>query len=75
MLNKCISFMGGGFKMMIMVIIRLSLIVLIVILVLKTFEKKNQKQNFEESPVDILLKEFAKGAITEEEYLAKRKYM
>ena len=34
-----------------------------------------QKQNFEESPVDILLKEFAKGAITEEEYLAKRKYM
>ncbi|MPM70599.1 SHOCT domain-containing protein [Trichococcus flocculiformis] len=64
--------MGG---MMFMGIFWIALIVLVVYLVSKLMNDKSSKASTEESALDILKKELAKGNITEEEFDRKKKLL
>lgn len=65
--------MGG---MMFMGIFWLALIILIVYLVMKLMSSnKDNKPSTEETALDILKKELAKGNITEEEFENKKKLL
>lgn len=83
MLTHCTNFFSrGGFGMMMpMGLIWFFLFVVGGGLLWRAFMTRNQQESRiteasqQESAQDILLKEFAKGNLTEEEYLAKKKYM
>ncbi len=64
--------MGG---MMFMGIFWIALIVLVVYLVSKLMNDKSSKASTEESALDILKKELAKGNISEEEFDRKKKLL
>lgn len=85
MLNHCTNFFSrGGFGMMMpMGWIWLLLLIAGGLLLWRAFTNRQQHNQIvslpesqqTESAHDILLKELAKGNITEDEYLAKKKYM
>lgn len=83
MLNHCTNFFSrGGFGMMMpMGWIWLLLLLGGGLLLWRALTNRPQQDKMaatepkSESPHEILLKEFAKGSITEEEYLQKKKYM
>lgn len=60
---------------MFMGIFWIALIVLVVYLVSKLMNDKSSKASTEESALDILKKELAKGNITEEEFDRKKKLL
>lgn len=72
---------GGMGTMMWMGLFWIILLIVVVYLAVKLFsDKTNHSDKMDnkaekDSPLDILQKEFAKGNITEEEYLKKRKYL
>lgn len=84
MLNDCGNFFSrGGFGMMMpMGWIWLLLLLAAGLLLWRAFTKPQQNDRIlpdesqsTETAHDILLKEYAKGNITEEDYLTKKKYM
>ncbi|UJF16586.1 SHOCT domain-containing protein (plasmid) [Jeotgalibaca sp. MA1X17-3] len=67
--------MGSMGGMMLMGLFWLIIFIVIVYLVIKVLSNKTGSSIREETPLDILQKEFAKGNITEEEYLSRKKYI
>lgn len=69
---------GGMGWMMLMGLFWIILLIVVVYLIVKLLTDRTEKtgnQSGKETPLEILQKEFAKGNITEEEYLKRRKYL
>jgi putative membrane protein len=77
MFGRCLQYFGGfGMGgMMFMGIFWIALIVLVVYLVSRLMNDRSGKASTEESALDILKKELAKGNITEEEFDRKKKLL
>ncbi|EIA19389.1 SHOCT domain-containing protein [Listeria fleischmannii] len=78
--NSWFNLFGGGMGgMMLMsffwIIILIAIFYLIYALVKNKVEKPAQITSYEEDPEQVLLNEFMRGHISEEEYLHKKKYL
>lgn len=61
--------------MMLMGLFWIVLIVVIVYLVIKLLSDRTDNRSEKETPLELLQKEFARGNITEEEYLKRKKHL
>ena len=77
MFSRCFQYFGGfGMGgMMFMGIFWIALIILVVYLLVKLSSSKTNTASTEETALDILKKELAKGNITEEEFEKKKKLL
>lgn len=66
---------GGMGWMMWMGLFWIILIIVVVVLVFRLLTNHTDTRERKETPLEILQKEFAKGNITEEEYLTRKKYL
>ena len=66
---------GGMGWMMLMGLFWIVLIVVIVYLVIKLLSDRTDNRSEKETPLELLQKEFARGNITEEEYLKRKKHL
>lgn len=70
------SLMRGGMgSMMFMGIFWIILVIVVVYLVVKLVFDKTNRTTGKETPLEVLQKEFAKGNMTEEEYLKRKKHL
>lgn len=77
---NCFSFLnqGGMGWMMLLGLFWIVLVVVVVYLLMKLLTNRKDETGIgsgKETPLEILQKEFAKGNITEEEYLKRKKYL
>lgn len=61
--------------MMLMGLFWIVLIVVVVYLVIKLLSDRTDNRSEKETPLELLQKEFARGNITEEEYLKRKKHL
>lgn len=66
---------GGMGWMMLMGLFWIVLIVVVVYLVIKLLSDRTDNRSEKETPLELLQKEFARGNITEEEYLKRKKHL
>lgn len=77
MFGRCLQYFGGfGMGgMMFMGIFWIALIILVIYLATRLLNDRSSKVSTDESALDILKKELAKGNITEEEFDRKKKLL
>lgn len=77
MFGRCLQYFGGfGMGgMMFMGIFWIALIILVIYLATRLLNDRSGKVSTDESALDILKKELAKGNITEEEFDRKKKLL
>ena len=77
MFGRCLQYFGGfGMGgMMFMWIFWIALIILVIYLATRLLNDRSGKASSDESALDILKKELAKGNITEEEFDRKKKLL
>ncbi|CZQ98686.1 MAG: SHOCT domain-containing protein [Trichococcus flocculiformis] len=77
MFGRCLQYFGGfGMGgMMFMWIFWIALIILVIYLATRLLNDRSGKVSSDESALDILKKELAKGNITEEEFDRKKKLL
>lgn len=68
-----IGAMGGG--MMLMGLFWIILLIAIVYLIVKLISNRPDNRTGKETSLEILQKEYAKGNITEEDYLTRKKHL
>lgn len=66
---------GGMDWMMLMGLFWIVLIIVIVYLVIKLLSDRTDNRSERETPLELLQKEFARGNITEEEYMKRKKHL
>lgn len=66
---------GGMGSMMFMGIFWIILVIIVVYLFIKLVSDKGNRTVEKETPLEVLQKEFAKGNLTEEEYLKRKKHL
>lgn len=66
---------GGMGYMMFMGIFWIILVIIVVYLFIKLVSDKGNRMVEKETPLEVLQKEFAKGNLTEEEYLKRKKHL
>jgi len=66
---------GGMGWMMLMGLFWIVLIIVIVYLVIKLLSDRTDNRSERETPLELLQKEFARGNITEEEYMKRKKHL
>lgn len=66
---------GGMGWMMLMGLFWIVLIIVIVYLVIKLLSDRTDNRSEKETPLELLQKEFARGNITEEEYMKRKKHL
>ena len=66
---------GGMGSMMFMGIFWIILVIIVVYLFIKLVSDKTNRTVEKETPLEVLQKEFAKGNLTEEEYLKRKKHL
>ncbi|MBT2732980.1 SHOCT domain-containing protein [Carnobacterium sp. ISL-102] len=74
---ECFNFFSrGGMGSMIYIgFFWILLLVVVVLLGAKLFFNQQNKGNDRETPLEVLQKEYAKGNISEEEYLERKKHL
>ncbi len=74
---ECFNFFSrGGMGSMIYIgFFWILLLVVVVFLGVKLFFNQQNKGNDRETPLEVLQKEYAKGNISEEEYLERKKHL
>lgn len=76
-MSECLNFFnrGGMGTMMFMEIFWILLLVVVVFLIGKLFFNQPNQSSNRETPLEILQKEYAKGNISEEDYLERKKHL